>query len=141
MSKDDEIKQAIGAVARLGGFTIKRVATTDDLKDRTLTITLTRVSDGWVQQRLDFEDEPALLATVDGNNGHVDAVEIVDPSDLTETDETQASADPDQVEQLTEGQAVVADPAEHVGAATGAPREGEEAALGETVELGGKKRR
>jgi hypothetical protein len=105
MSRDDEVKQAIGAVARLGGFTIKRVATTDGLKDRTLTITLTRVSDGWVQQRMDFEDEPALLATVDGNNGHVDAVEIVDRSDLTQTDETQASADPDQVEQLAEGQA------------------------------------
>jgi hypothetical protein len=70
MASDYEVKQAIGIVARLGGYAIKRVATTDDLKDRSLTITLTRVSDGWVQESMAFEDIPPLVATVDGN-GHV----------------------------------------------------------------------
>jgi hypothetical protein len=91
MNRDDEVKQALAQVARLGGFQIKRVATTDDLKDKTLTITLTRVSDGWVQDRLNFEDEgPGLVASVNGRG----EVEKLDPSDLTEKDET--IADPDE---------------------------------------------
>jgi hypothetical protein len=78
-SRDDDVKQALGQVAKLGGFQIKRMATTDDLKDHTITITITRTSEGWHQERLQFEDEPQIVATVDGNNGHVDSVEILDP--------------------------------------------------------------
>ena len=96
MSRDDDVKQAIGQVARLGGFNIKRMATTDDLKDRTITITITRTSDGWHQERLAFDDvpvqrehselndlepEPGLLVTAEAD-GRV--VALVDPSDLTE---------------------------------------------------------
>ena len=87
MASDYEVKQAIGIVARLGGYAIKRVATTDDLKDRSLTITLTRVSDGWVQESMSFEDIPPLVATVDGTNGHVDRLDGLQPGDLAETGE------------------------------------------------------
>jgi len=44
MSRDDDVKQAIGQVARLGGFNIKRMATTDDLKEgRTPADVLTKI--------------------------------------------------------------------------------------------------
>ncbi|SRR5258708_7841519 len=97
MNRDDEVKQAVGAVVKLAGFQIKRVATTDDLKERTLTIVITRVSEGWVQQRMEFEDEPPMLVTTDAN-GHVETItkggpDVLDPSDLTETDETRADPD------------------------------------------------
>jgi len=92
--RDDDVKQAIGQVAKLGGFNIKRMATTDDLKDHTITITITRTSDGWHQERLAFEDEIDQVATVDAN-GHVEKVETTDPSDLTEKDETLAATEPD----------------------------------------------
>lgn len=91
MASDYEVKQAIGIVARLGGFAIKRVATTDDLKERTLTISLTRVSDGWHQDSLSFEDIPAQLATVDGNS-HVESISTLQPGDLSET-EAEANAE------------------------------------------------
>jgi len=82
---DDDVKQALAQVAKLGGFQIKKMSTSDDMKDRVLIITLFRPSDGWVQERLAFEDEaPALVATVDAN-GHVDKIEGVQPGDLAET--------------------------------------------------------
>ena len=94
MKTDDyELKQAIASVAKLGGYTIKRVATSDDLKDRTLTITITRVSEGHHQERLPFEDVADQVATVDAN-GHVESLKTLDPSDLTEKDET--LTDPDE---------------------------------------------
>ena len=123
-SRDDDVKQAIGQVAKLGGFNIKRVATTDDLKDHTITITITRISDGWHQDRLPFEDTADLIATIDGNNGHVDSL---DPNDLTEKDETLADV-PDP------GELPPGDETEKVGAATGAEQ-------GQVVDLNSKKRR
>ncbi len=129
-ASDDEVKQAIGAVARLGGFQIKRVATTDDLKDRTLTITLTRASDGWVQDRLAFEEEADLVASVNGR-GEVEHVGTGDPNDWKET----------AAETLTATVDPTAYPGEKVGEAIGEPREGVEAAVGEVVELNSKKRR
>jgi len=90
-ASDDEVKQALGQVAKLGGFNIKRMVATDDLKDHTITITITRTSDGWHQERLAFDDvgatverehselndlapmpepEPGLLVTAEAD-GHV----------------------------------------------------------------------
>lgn len=91
MSRDDDVKQAIGAVARLAGFQIKRVATTDDLKDRSLTITITRPSDGWTQDRFAFEETVDQVATVDAN-GHVESVSTLQTGDLAET-EAEANAE------------------------------------------------
>jgi hypothetical protein len=90
---DDDIKQGIGWLAKIGGYTIKKVTAGDDLKDHVLTITLTRSSDGWHQERLAFEEESQVVATVDGTNGHVDALEIVDPDEaiVDEDAATQAS--------------------------------------------------
>lgn len=82
---DYDIKQAIGIVARLGGFAIKSVATSDDLKERTLTVKIVRVSEGWVQETIDFEDIPQQLATIDGTNGHVDKLEGLQIGDRAET--------------------------------------------------------
>jgi len=71
-ASDDEVKQALGQVAKLGGFNIKRMATTDDLKDHTITITITRTSDGWHQERLAFED---IGATVEREHSELNDVE------------------------------------------------------------------
>jgi len=100
-TRDDDVKQAIGQVAKLGGFNLKRMATTDDLKDHTITITITRTSDGWHQERLAFEDEQPLVASVNGRGEVVglglggSALAETDPSDLTEKDETEPKAQPD----------------------------------------------
>src|SRR6266851_2641607 len=89
-ASDDEVKQTIGQIAKLGGFNIKRMATTDDLKDHIITITITRTSDGWHQERLAFDDlgasverdhselndlepDPGLLVTAEAD-GHVVAI-------------------------------------------------------------------
>lgn len=96
MSRDDDVKQALGQVAKLGGFQIKRMATTDDLKDHTITITITRPSEGWHQERLQFEDEQPMTATVNGR-GEVEDLKIEhadtgDPDDYNEV-ETIAQAE------------------------------------------------
>lgn len=130
MRDDYDIKQALAAVAKVGGFQIKRVATSDDLKDHVLTFTIVRPSEGHHQDHFAFEEEPDLVATVDGRNGHV---ESLDPSDLTEKDETlKAETDPDEP---------AGDQTEKVGAATGEPQEGIEAAQDKVVDLNSKKRR
>lgn len=104
-TSDDDVKQALGQVAKLGGFNIKRMATTDDLKDHTITITITRTSEGWHQERLAFEDQTDMVASVN-RRGEVESLNgagPIDPTDLTETDETLALAtDPDEGEQPTE---------------------------------------
>ncbi len=106
MSYDDNVKQAIAHVVALSRFTVKKMATSDDLKTRTLTITLERVSDGWVQERMEFEDVgPAQVATVDGQ-GHVEKVVTLQPGDLAETaaeaeQEIAAAADPDEGTETT----------------------------------------
>ena len=94
MSREDDVKQAIAYVAKIGGFAVKKMVTADDLKDHSITITITRASDGWHQDRLPFEDEVPLVATVDGN-GHVERVEGAAPTELQpgDTAETGAEAD------------------------------------------------
>jgi len=133
MNRDDDVKQAIGQVAKLGGFNIKRMATTDDLKDHTITITITRASDGWHQERLPFEDT-TLVAHVDGN-GHVDSIDGLAPGDLAETEaeaeaEIAAGADTDPDEAATTNAAVTDVTDEHSVVTEGT-----------VVELTGKKRR
>jgi hypothetical protein len=86
MATDNDVKQALGQVARLGAFAIKRIATTDDLKDHVISITITRPSNGWHQEHLQFEEED-LIANVDGTNGHVDSLQVGDRA------ETGAEAD------------------------------------------------
>jgi hypothetical protein len=140
---DFEVKQAMGAVAKLGGYDIKRIATTDDLKDRTLTITLTRTSSGFHQERLPFEDVVDQVATVDGN-GHVESVNsnpggvvtkvtVLDSSDLTEKDET----DPD--EGVAADREAIAEEGQEI--AKEAEQIGQEAEAGQVVDLHSKKRR
>lgn len=77
---DDDVKQALGQVARLAGFNVKRMATTDDLKDHVITITIVRPSEGWHQERLQFEDDLPLTASVNGR-GEVVAIEHPDTGD------------------------------------------------------------
>ena len=112
MSRDNdfEIKQAIGVVAKLGGYTIKKVSTADDFKERSLTITIIRPSSGWVQESLEFEDQPVQVATVDAN-GHVQSVETLKTGDLAETGAeadaqiaAEAATDPDEASQIEESQ-------------------------------------
>jgi hypothetical protein len=90
--KDEDFLQAIAGVAKLGGFTLKSVATTDDFETRGLAVKFTRVSDGHVQEAFDWEREPVLAVTTDAN-GHVEKVETpLQPGDLAET-EAQANAE------------------------------------------------
>lgn len=96
-ARDDNLLRAIKACGTLAGYDLKKAAWADDLKNRVITITLQGSSAGWVQEALDFEMEgptidanvenpPPLEVTTDANM-HVETV--LDPSDLTETDETQ----------------------------------------------------
>jgi hypothetical protein len=92
---EDRLLQAIGAVALLGGYSIKKVSTGDDLKVRTVTIALETASSGWVQDSLVFDREPeATLEVTATSNGEVLSIKALDPSDLTETDETGDAAPP-----------------------------------------------
>jgi hypothetical protein len=97
--KDEKVLQALAAVASLGGFTLKSVATTDDFEQRTVTVKFTRISDGHVQEAFNWEREPVLQAEVDAN-GHVDKVTTLKPGDLAETEAqaneeiAQAAGDP-----------------------------------------------
>jgi len=84
--KDEKALQALAAVASLAGFTLKSVATADDFEQRVLTVKFTRISDGHVQEAFDWEREPLLQATADGN-GHVESVTTLQPGDLAETEE------------------------------------------------------
>lgn len=83
--KDEAVTQALAHVAKLGGYTLKKVATADDLQNRTLTITFIGISGGFVQETLPYERED-LTYGVDGKNGHVDSIEGVQPGDLAETE-------------------------------------------------------
>jgi hypothetical protein len=98
--RDDDLLRAIKAIGKVGGYDVKRVAWADDLKNRTLTVTLQGVSAGWVQEALDFEIEGGQVSDVDrvqplevvaDNEMHVE--KVTDPSDLTEKDETLHSED------------------------------------------------
>jgi len=77
-------------VARLGGYTLKKVSTADDLTNRTLTITLTGISGGFVQETLPWERED-LTAHVNGR-GEVEKLDGLQIGDLAET-EAEANAE------------------------------------------------
>lgn len=87
---DERVIGALAAVASLGGFTIKKVSTGDDLKTKTLTVSFERISDGSVQVPFDFERED-LTAHVNGR-GEVEKIEGLQPGDLAET-EAEANAE------------------------------------------------
>lgn len=75
--------QAIGQVAQLGGFKIKKASVADDLENVTLTLTFTAISQGWHQASLDFERED-LTAHVNGR-GEVERIDGLQAGDLAET--------------------------------------------------------
>jgi len=106
-AQEENLVQALAQVSRVGGFTLKKSARSDDAEKVTLTLTFTGISSGFVQETLPYETEDASYQ-VNGRGEVMDLkVSDLDPSDLTETDETwkdvaaaalsaEASTDPDE---------------------------------------------
>jgi len=91
-SRDDSVVQALAHVARLGGYTLASVATSDDAQKKVLTVKLIGVSGGFVQESLPYTDESELLVAHVNGRGEVEAIDGLQPGDLAET-EAEANAE------------------------------------------------
>ena len=89
---DRNVIQALAQVARLGQYTLASVSTSDDAEKRVLTIKLTGVSSGFVQDSLPYDDLSAPLIAHANGRGEVVSLESLEVGDLAET-EAQANAE------------------------------------------------
>jgi hypothetical protein len=93
MERSDELfLTAVKSVGKLGGFTLKKIATSDDMVLRSVTITVTRPSSGVIQDDLFDIDNEGIKYNVD-DRGQVETERESDPDEEVQDTKAADSAD------------------------------------------------